>query len=95
MLESPTIVLRQLSGSVTSSFVISPLSHHLPFLFKAVTTQVEYRQFQPNFTVLYLVLSDKFSQNTSFKPISQDYYRYVLTADINQTIALKDYYDGM
>lgn len=92
--ESPTIILRQSPGATTSAFVISPLSHHSPFLFKAVTTEVEHRQFQPNFTVLYLALSDQFPQSRSFKPISQHYYRFVLTADLNQAIALKDYNDG-
>lgn len=94
MTELPAVVVRQRSGATTNAFVIEPLSQHSPFLLKAITQQVEHRQFQTNPTVLYLALSDEFSEGTSIKPISEHYYRYVLTADTNLTVALKDYYDG-
>lgn len=93
--ELPAVVVRQHSGCTSSAFVITSLSQYSPFLLKGITQQVEHRQFQTNSTVLYLVLSDEFSEERSIKPISEHYYRYVLTADTNLTIALKDYYDGL
>lgn len=87
------IVLQQFAGAATSAFNVTPLlSRSPPFLLKAITKQVEHHRFQPNLTVLYVALSDEFPKD---KLTSKNYYRFIVTADTNLSVAQKEYYDGL
>lgn len=64
---------------------------------RATTKQVENEQFQPNPTRIYVASGDNVQGNKMFTIRSDQhtiYYRFVLTADLNKSVALKEMQDG-
>lgn len=91
--------MKQNSGPFTEAFDIVPENSNLKDIqmIRATTRQVENEHFQRNRTRIYVASGDNAQGDKMFTLRSDQhtiYYRFVLTADIDKSVALKEMLDG-